>query len=577
MFGVMLAIFVLFLIMLSVISVLDKGKEVVVEKKTVLQITLDKPIKDRSSSDPFENFDLGSFSSNKILGLNEILKNIKKATADDNIAGIYLDISTIATGIASVGEIRDALQNFKDSSDKFIICYSEMISQKAYYLGSVADEVYLNPEGYLMLTGLATGIPFFKGALEKLEIEAQIIRHGKFKSAVEPFMLDKMSEANREQSSLYVNSIWNRMLEEISESRGLSIDQLNLLTDSLFVGSADQALEHKIVDKLLFKDEVLANLKERLELEEDEDINFMSIGKYDGAPKPKRKKKGLIKDRIAIVYAEGGIVTGDGEADEIGSDRISKAIKKARLNDKVKAIVLRVNSGGGSALASDVIWREMMLAKEVKPVVASMGNVAASGGYYISCAADTIVASQTTITGSIGVLGILFNMKDFFKNKLGITFDGVKSNDFADLGTPTRPLTEYEKKVIKDEIERIYDVFITHVADGRNMTKAEVDSIGQGRVWSGVDAMRIGLIDVFGGLETAVAIAAEMAELEEYRLLELPKLKDPIEQIVSELSGEAQSRMIRYKMGDNYKYYRQFESFSKMQGIQAVVPYDLNL
>ncbi|MFH1319289.1 MAG: signal peptide peptidase SppA [Bacteroidota bacterium] len=578
--GVFIAFLLTFLLFLGIvfvsISLVDKKKVVDVPKKSVLHIKLDKPISDRTSKNPFDNFDFESFKPKPALGLNDIIDNIDKAKTDDNIKGIYLDLSLIPSGFGTIEEIRNALISFKEESGKFIICYSEICPQSTYYLASVADEICLNPEGYIEFKGLIANIPFLKGTFEKLEIEPQIIRHGKFKSAVEPLILDKMSEENREQTITYVSSIWDHLLNGISEYRNLSVDELNGIADSLLVSNTEDAIKYKLADKLMFKDELLDNLRERLELEEDDKINFMPLGKYTNAPM-KKKEDGIIRDRIAIVYASGSIVSGEGKSEEIGSETISKAIRDARENDKVKAIVLRVNSGGGSALASDIIWREMILAKEVKPVVASFGNVAASGGYYIACGADTIVANVNSITGSIGVFGVIFNAQKFFNNKLGITFDGVKTNDHADIGSGVRPITDTEREIIQKEIERIYDVFITHVAEGRGLTKAEVDSIGQGRIWSGVDAKRIGLIDVLGGLESAVEIAANMADLEDYRILELPKQKEPLEQLIEELTDEAETAILKHQLGDSYKYYRQVKSLSKMNGIQAIIPYEIEI
>jgi protease-4 len=429
------------------------------------------------------------------------------------------------------------------------------------------------------LTGLAANLSFFKGTLEKLEIEPQVIRHGKFKSAVEPFINEKMSPENRTQVEKFLNGIWDHVRDEIATGRGISSRELNLITDSLWVDNAEGAMENYIVDELHFKDELLADFRDLIDLEEDEKIPFVSLGKYDSVPKKKDKgkTKGVIRDRIAVIYAQGPIVSGEGAKNEIGSERISRAIRQARLNENVKAIVLRVNSGGGSALASDVIWREMQLARKEKPVVASMGDVAASGGYYISCGADTIVASKSTITGSIGVLGILFNMQGFYKNKLGITFDGVKTNPFADLGALHRPLTDPEKRVIQKEIERIYDVFITHVADGRGLTKEQVDSVGQGRVWAGTDAKQLGLVDVIGGLDRSIDIAGEMAGLEAYRILELPKQKDPIEELLTELVGESHDMLMRHQWGEGYQYMKQLQKIIHMQGIQAVLPYEIDI
>jgi len=581
--GVFLAIvLVLFMgIGIAAISVtaIESQKSITLTESSILHIKLDYPINDRTSNDPLENLDWGTMKSQKSLGLNSIIENINKAKGDDNIDGIYLDLSFISAGYATIGEIRDALHSFSDETGKFIFCYSEMMSQKAYYLASVSDKIYLNPEGYIQLTGLAANLSFFKGTLEKLDIEPQVIRHGKFKSAVEPFINDKMSPENKTQIETFLNGIWDHVRDEISTGRGLSTRELNLITDSLWADNANGAMENYIADELHYKDELLADIRELIELEEDEEIPFISLTKYDRVPKTrdKDKKKTVVRDRIAVIYAQGAIVSGNGGKDEIGSERISRAIRKARLNDKVKAIVLRVNSGGGSALASDVIWREMRLAREVKPVVASMGDVAASGGYYIACGADTILASKSTITGSIGVLGILFNMQGFYNNKLGITFDGVKTNPYADLGNLSRPLTDAEKRIIQKEIERIYDVFITHVAEGRGLTKEQVDSIGQGRVWAGGDAKDLGLVDVIGGLERAIEIAQEMAGLEEYRLLELPKQKDPLEELLAEIMGEGQEVLLKHQLGDVYSYMQELQKVSKLQGIQAVLPYEINI
>jgi len=555
-----------------------------------------------------------TFQPGKSLGLNEILKNIEKAKEDDNIEGIYLDISSISAGYATAHEIRVALLDFKGKGDsgKWIVCYSEGLSQKAYYLASVSNVIYLNPQGSIQLMGMGGSIPFFTGALKKLEVEPQVIRHGKFKSAIEPFILEEMSPANRKQTEKYVFSIWDDVVEGISESRSISVDDINMIADSLWLNNADQALERGFVDKLLYADEVILALQERLgtneneeenegdeeendgeedgdekddtveaedEEEEDEDVNFVSLSKYNRVKLPSEDKGNSIKrEKVAIIYAQGSIVSGKGAPDEIGSETVAKAIRKARENKKVKAIVLRVNSGGGSALASDVMLREMMLAKETVPVVVSMGDVAASGGYYIACMADTILASRTTITGSIGVFGLLWNAENFFKNKLGITFDGVQSNPHSDLGSINRPITKMERASIQKEIVRIYDVFITHVSNGRPLSKADVDSIGQGRVWSGADPLEKGLVDVYGGLNDAVAIAASMAGMEDYKILELPEFEtSPLDEILADMEFEAETKFLKDKLGVNYKHYLMMKRLMKAEGVQMIVPYDLNL
>jgi len=554
-----------------------------VEDNSVLRLTLANPIKDRAPHDPLRDFNFATFQPNKSLGLNDILRNIEKAKNDEKIKGIFLDISSVDAGFATVHEIREALLDFKGEGDsgKWIVSYSEGLSQKAYYLASVSNEIYLNPQGGMQLMGLGTSTPFFTGALEKLDVEAQIIRHGKFKSAVEPFMLDKMSPANRKQTETYIFSIWNDLVSEISESRSISAEEINMIADSMWLNNAQDALDKGFVDKLLYRDEVVAQLRSLLSIEdEDEDINYVKLSKYARIQMASKGDGTSIKrDKVAIIYAQGSIVSGKGEADEIGSETVAKAIREARENERVKAIVLRVNSGGGSALASDVMLREMMLAKEVKPVVVSMGDVAASGGYYIACMADTILASRTTITGSIGVLGILFNAQDFFKNKLGITFDGVRSNPHSDMGSTTRPLTDKERATIQKEIVRIYDVFISHVANGRStLSKADVDSIGQGRVWSGVDALELGLVDVMGGLNDAVEIAASMADIEDYKILELPEHKtSPLAEIIAGMEDDAETKFLKDKLGVNYKHYLVLQHLMKSHGVQAIVPYDLNL
>lgn len=580
-FGLMLGIFLILLVLIGIGASLGGDKDVEVKDNTLLTINLNQAIVDRASDNPLENFNPNTFKSEPKLGLNNILKGLKNAADDDRIKGIYLDMSGVAAGLATTNEIRDAIAEFKEKSGKFVVAYSEGYSQKAYYLSTVADEVWVNPEGMVEFQGLGAQIMFMKDLLSKLEIEPQIIRYGKFKSAVEPLMLDKMSEANREQTSAFIGSLWNSMLVTIGEARGLSVDELNRYADEGLIRNADSALVYKLVDKLVYKDEVLADLKARLEVEEDDDITSIGIGSYAKAGKEDSddddNKGSYNKDRIAVIYATGGIESGDGDHETIGSERISKAIRKARRDDKVKAIVLRVNSPGGSALASDVIWRETVLAKAEKPVIVSMGDVAASGGYYISCAADKILASPTTITGSIGVFGVLMNMKGLMNNKLGINIDTVKTNKFADIGTPFRPLTEQERELIQEGVNEIYFDFINKVGEGRGMASADVDSIGQGRVWAGTDALDIKLIDEYGGLSKAIDIAAEMAELEDYKVKEYPEQKDPMEEIIAELTGKKDQAAMKQQLGPLYPIFKDFKTALEMEGVQARMPYNIYL
>ena len=568
--------FSLLIILFIFIGVMASGDKEVPEIKasTILHIQLNKEITDRANESIFGNIEIEGLSDQNNLGLDKILESIEKAKSDDRIEGIYLDLTFVNTGMASIEEIRNALVDFKKSK-KWIISYSEVYTQGTYYLASVADKIYVNPAGIVELKGLATQLMFFKNMLEKLDIDVQIIRHGKFKSAVEPFMLEKMSDSNREQLEKILSTAWGSMINDIAASRDIKTATINELADGLKIQDAKDALKYNFVDGLMYKDELLTELRNKLDLEENGDIITISLGKYS-----KAKVKGVqvkSSNKIAVIYAAGNIVSGKGSKDQMGSETISKAIREARLDDDVKAIVLRVNSGGGSALASDVMWRETTLAKKAKPFIVSMGDVAASGGYYIACAADKIVASEKTITGSIGVFGVIPNMEGFFNNKMGITFDGAKTNDHADMMSLFKPLTGEEKGIIQIGVEKIYDDFITKVAAGRGMTKEEVDAIGQGRVWVGNDALEIGLVDEIGGLNRAIDIAQEMAKLENFELENYPKRKDPVEQFIEELTGNLETRFMKAKLGNNYKYYQKMESITTQTGIMARIPFDIEV
>ncbi len=576
MLGFLLAGFVVFLIFIGIIvSAVSMGKKdtVLVPDKTVLMLSLDQPVNDRSSDNPFSRINFINPDLSTQLGLNDIISTLNKAATDSKVKGIYLELSDVPSGQATIEEIRNAMISFRKSG-KFIVTYSEEFNQKSYYLASVSDKIYLNPAGGMQFKGMVAQVMFFKGLLDKIDVEAQVIRHGKFKSAIEPFTLDKMSEPNKVQTLAFISGIWNHMLTGISASRNIPVENLKAIADEYKIQSPQDAVNLKMVDKLMYKDEVLDELKARLGLKSIKDLKLMNLGKYAKSADPVNKTSG---DKIAVIYASGNIISGDGDETNIGSERISKAIRKARLDDKVKAVVLRVNSPGGSALASDVIWREMLLTKKVKPVVVSMGNVAASGGYYIACAADKIYAYPNTITGSIGVFGIIPNMKEMFSKNLGITFDEVKTNPYADYIPVTRPMNDAEKQIITREIENIYSTFTTHVAEGRKMTVAEVDSIGQGRVWSGVDAKRIGLVDEFGGLDDAIKEAARLAKLKDYRTIELPELKDTFQQLMDAFSGDNTSVFLKKELGAAYPYFQYLSRMSRMEGIQALMPYEFDI
>ena len=573
MLGSFLTILILTVILVGIIAIIAvsaSDDEVVIDKNTVLVMKLDKSIVDRAPRMPVFAFT----GTEKPTGLTDILKNLKKAKADKNITGIYLDLSGVAASMATIEEIREGLLDFKKSG-KFIWSYSEGYDQKAYYLATAGDKIYLNPQGIVFFKGLDANVMFLKGTLEKLDIKVQVIRHGKFKAATEPLFLDKMSPENRKQITELLAALWDKMLNGISETRQISKEELNRTADSLKLGKAEEALKYKFIDQIAYKDEFLNDLRKKLGLKEKAKIKSIMMDKYTNVADP--EKQSTSKDKIAVIYAQGSIGSGEGDDQSIGSERISKAIRKAREDDKVKAIVFRINSGGGDGLASDVIWREVQLAAKVKPVVASFGDVAASGGYYIACAASKILAEPNTITGSIGVFGLIPNFEGLMKNKLGITFDEAITNKNAGFIPVQRPLTPFEYAIIQKEIETFYDNFITKVAEGRKMTKANVDSIGQGRVWSGTDAKKIGLIDEFGGLTQAVNVAAEMAKLKSYRLMSLPEQKDPYQQIIDEIFGNSPESRIQNLLGEDFKYYKVIKDLREMKGIQARMLYEFDV
>lgn len=540
------------------------------KENTVLRINLNGDIKERGVKNPFGDVDLGPFMPKASVGLNDILASLKKAKDDNNIRGIYLEISDPVAGFATLEEVRNGLLDFK-SSGKFIYAYSEGFSQKAYYLATTANKLYLNPQGALEIKGLSSQIMFFKKMLEKMDMEVQIFRHGKFKSAIEPFMLDKMSDANRTQVETYLGSLWNHMIKGISEARKISTDDINGMADRLAIRSPEDAVKYKLVDELKYEDEVFSVLKKNINLKEEDKINFVSLNKYSTSVHDSK----LSKDKIAVIYAVGEIESGEGDDEKIGSLRIAKAIREARLDKNVKAIVLRVNSPGGSALASDVIWRETVLAQKSKPFIVSMGDVAASGGYYISCSADRIFAQPNTITGSIGVFGMIPNAQKALSEKLGITIDTVNTNKHSDVGTILRGVTADEYEYIQQSVEQIYDVFITKVAAGRKTNKNAIDSIGQGRVWSGADAIKINLVDELGGINDAIAYAAKQAKLKEYKLVDFPKQKDPLQELLSNSQDEMEARTMKSYLGEQYLYMKHLKNVLNLKGVQARLPYEM--
>jgi protease-4 len=569
--GMFLFGFVFFLFIIIIVSAGSSDPKTELEENSILHLTLDHEIADRNEENPFQSLNFSDIGSDSP-GLNEILDNLDKAAADPAIQGIFLDLTTLNAGTATIEEIRNALLAFKKSG-KFIWAYSEVFSQGSYYLATAADKIYLHPTGLAELKGLRSEILFFKGTLDKLGVEPQVFRHGKFKSAVEPFIQDKLSDANKAQMRTFLFSIWNHMITGISKSRNIPESELLAIASELKVTNAISAKQYKLVDDLKYRDEVLELLKTKTKAKSIDKLNLVSIDDMENAHDTRERKKG---DKIAVVFAEGDIVDGEGQDDQVGSIPFAKALRKARLDDKVKAVVLRINSPGGSALASETIWREVVLTKKVKPVIVSMGNLAASGGYYIAAPADVIVAQPNTITGSIGVFGLFFNGKGLV-NQLGVTIDTVKTTPMADIMTSSRAVTPRESEIIQAEIERIYDNFITRVAEGRKMSKAEVDSIAQGRVWTGIDAKRIKLVDEFGGLDHAIRIAAKRANLTEYRITELPAIKDPFEKILENFGQKPAETILKQYMGKGYEYYHKIDRLMHLEPYQARMPYELEI
>lgn len=539
-----------------------------VEAKSVLVLDLSRDFKEQEVESPLSGF--SSSDEMDVPGLYDVVRLINKAKDDKNIAGIHIIANSNPNGFANSEEIRNALVNFK-ASKKFIIASGDVISQKAYYVASIADKIYLNPIGVLEWVGFNIDYVFLKGALDKLEIQPEIFYAGKFKSATEPFRTDKMTPENKLQTTAWLNALYNQFLVKASAARSIDTATLHLLANEGKIQTPQDALNNKLVDDLKYDDQVKDEIKNKLGLGKYDKINFISINKYAKAGGFKRSGK----DHIALIYAQGDIV--DGSTDQrgiIASENYMKLIRKARLDKTIKAIVFRVNSGGGSSLASENIWRELSLAKQEKPVVVSFGDVAASGGYYISCAADSIFAGPNTITGSIGVFGIIPNMEKFFKNKLGVTFDGVKTGEYADAGI-FHPLSDNEKKMIQRSVEMTYEQFKKRVADGRKKDTAYIETIAQGRVWSGSDAITNGLIDRFGGLQDAVDCAARLAKSSDYRLREFPEPQNIFDRILGSSSDNYSSKM-REELGkENFKIYDELIRIKQMTNTtQTRLPFE---
>ena len=578
--GTLIAMVVTFFIKVgvvsSMISSLSTETETISKPRpnSVLYMKLDYDIPDRTSDNPFGGINFNTMEAQDMTGLNDILRNIEHAKTDPNIKGIYMELSSIPTSTATLQEIRNKLVEFKESG-KFIVTYSENYSQSAYYMASVANKVYLNPEGALDLHGMASQIMFYKRLLDKLDVEMQIVRgpNNRFKSAVEPYFLEKMSEANREQMDKLLGSVWGQILSSISQSRNVSVEELNKIANNLeTVFDAHKALEYGLVDNLYYKDQMIEELKGLTG--SNKEINAVNNGNYAKS----FSEKNSSKNEVAVIYASGQIFDGKNNDEEnIYSENLSKTIRRAREDKDVKAVVLRVNSPGGSAVASAIIGRELDLTKEVKPVIVSMGNYAASGGYWISAKADYIFADPTTLTGSIGVFGTFPNAQGFLNDKIGLTFDVAKTNENADFGSITQPLTEFQYSKLQQMVVKTYDDFTKRVAEGRGLTQTYVDSIGQGRVWSGADGLELGLVDQLGDMEDAIAYAAEKANLgNDYKVTEWPKQKDFFTRMMESMNDTDKLDIaMKQKLGAYYNYLKGLENLQKNTGIQARMPFDM--
>ncbi len=571
--GTFLVFFFWIFILLGIAGSMEKS--VVVHPESILKIDFSEVLTDAPSSDPLAGIDLMTLQTTRQLSLFKALRAIEAAGADDRIKGIYLRMNGEGgvMGSALLEELREALLEFKQSG-KFIIAYNETYSQGQYYLASVADKIYLQPEGGMDWSGLSSNVMFYKGLLDKLDLRAEVFRPTacKYKSAVEPFILDKMSSANREQMQALVNSMWGTISGAVCESRGIDSVKMRRITDNLQVTLPEEALEYGFVDSLVYEDQMEDVFAE---LGVSDDCDFITLGDY--ASQVGADLKNISADQVAIVYADGQIVDGEGYGKEIYGNTLAAKIAGVREDEKVKAVVLRVNSPGGSALASDVIWREVELLRAEKPVVVSMGSYAASGGYYISCPADVIVADRLTLTGSIGVFGMILDTREALKNKLGITIDGVKSNASSSF-LATEPLTPIQRSMIMRGVDKVYTTFTNDVAEGRNLPIEKVLDIAGGRVWSGADALGIGLIDTYGGLKTAIALAVDKADLgDNYRVTEVTETPTGFAAFIASLNVSVREAFTRSELGLMMKDYNTVREAFRQQGVLMYSPYKVEM
>ncbi len=576
--GVALALFVFFFVGIFFITALagSGGKKTVsVSENSVLHLRFDHQVPEQTNN--VESSGLEAFKGDDVLGLNDVLKLLEHAAADDNIKGVYINPEAdLGMGLATADAYRKALEKFKES-DKYIISNSKYYSQGAYYLASVADQVYINPLGSVDFHGFSAMIPFFKDMLDKIGVKMEVFYAGDFKSGSEPFRLNKMTDNNRLQMREFLEPVYQNFLADIGKSRKMDVAALRAIADGLKVRTAADALSLGLVDKVGYVDEVISDFKQRFGLKDTDKINVITLEDY--AMGVTLKKDFKTKERIALVYAEGDILMNEGPRGSIVDQKYVKMLREIREDEKIKAVVLRVNSGGGSAIASENIWRELELIKKAgKKIVVSMGDYAASGGYYIACNADKIIAEPNTLTGSIGVFSMMPNASKMFDEKLGIHWDTVKTTKYSTGVNPFYDVTPLEAEQLQYSTQAIYEIFLQRVADGRDMARDSVHNIAQGRVWIAEKAIKIGLVDEVGGIELALSTAAELAGLEKYRLMEYPRQPDPMQELIAELTGEGGDKGIRGKaveeeLNEIYPNYKTLKKWVKMEGVQARLPF----
>jgi protease IV len=572
--ALLLFCFIVVFLISGLVSGIGSDKDIVLEEKSVLHLKLDAQISELQHENPFAGLPVPG-GDVKNIGLLQLKEAISHAKNDDKIKGIYIDVSYPSAGFSTIAEIRESLIDFRKSG-KWVLAYGEVMSEGAYYLASAADKIYLNPEGQIEFNGLVAEVTFFKKMFEKLEIEPEIFRVGEFKSAVEPFLFEKMSPESRLQLDELLNSLYGQVLADISAERNIPTEKLKNLSDNMLVRNADEAIANGMIDSLMYRDGFNDVLKSKLDVAETKDINMVTYNKYRKSFSNFKSSK----NEIAVIVADGTITPGEQEGSDqfVAGETFVEEIRRAREDDDIKAIVIRVNSPGGEFRASDMMWREVDLATKTKPVIASMGDVAASGGYYLAMACDTIVSQPNTITGSIGIFSMLFNAKDFLQNKLGITFDEERTGNFGETYTITRPLTPEEKRFLQKDVEEIYETFTSKAAQGRNMQVDDIKKVASGRVWSGEQAKERGLVDVLGGFNDAVSIAAAKAGVsDDYKLKFYPREKPFFQEIMTQLEENSEAKSMKSTLGNLYPYYLQFRKLQSYQGMQARLPYEMKI